>query len=62
MMLQPKYKKENTTVPSVTYSFHQLSPEELNVGKEDWGWYPENLHSFWLIYLDKAMTMKPQIL
>lgn len=39
-VLQPKYKleKNNNTIcgHNCTYSLHQLVPEELNVGKEDW--------------------------
>lgn len=48
--------KKTANYLSRTYSFHQLAPEELNVCKED-GWrYPENLHTFWLIYLEEVVT------
>lgn len=57
-MLQIK-KKNNNDYLSRTYSFHQLAPEELNVGKEDGRWYAENLHTFWLVYLEEVMTNTP---
>lgn len=55
-MLQPKcrvwWRKYNTICGhGRTHNFHQLGLEEVNVGKEDWRWYPENLHSLWLTNL-----------
>lgn len=41
-----------------TYSFHQLGPKELNVGKEDWRRYPEDPHSLGLIHLGRVITIQ----
>ena len=39
-----------------TYSLHQFSCKELDVGEEDRWRHPEDLHSLWFIYLRDEMT------